>query len=244
VDSADWLKAMAIVATTIGHFGYYFVEHDVWMEVAGRFAAPTFFFFIGFARTRTIPLHWAALCLLLTGLESWNDNWHWAVPNIFLNFILIRLALPYVEGCARRYPAATGAILSIAFFVALPIVAEWVDYGAEGWAWALFGLYQRLYVESRSASEGKPATDPGPMRWLTCAAAAAMFVREEQLEYVFSLLPLVLFAAGIGLLSLRLLLFRRGPSPVQPPERLAGTLRYVRAPHAGALRRPDGPASN
>ena len=34
-------------------------------------------------------------------------------------------------------------------------------------------------------------------------------------------------ALGIALWSIRLLLFRRGPSPVQPPEPLAAVLRFV-----------------
>ena len=46
---------------------------------------------------------------------------------------------------------AAFALLVSALFAVLPIAAKIVDYGAEGWLWALFGLYQRMYVDGRSA---------------------------------------------------------------------------------------------
>jgi hypothetical protein len=227
ISNTDWLKTMAIIATTIDHLGFYFIDHDVWMEILGRLAAPTFFFLIGYARTRAVPLHWVAMGLILSGLESWNAGWHWAVPNIFLNFVLIRLALHHLEKAARRYPTAVGAVLPAAFFVALPFAGELVDYGAEGWAWALFGLYQRFHVEGRSEAGRQPTTDPGPIRLLTCAAAAAIFVWAEQLEYGFGPKAMTAFAVAIALLSLHLLRFRRAASVIQPPEPLAGVLRFI-----------------
>jgi len=33
------------------------------------------------------------------------------------------------------------------------IAGKIVDYGSEGWLWALFGLCQRMYVDSRSATD-------------------------------------------------------------------------------------------
>ena len=56
VDNADWLKTAAIISVSIGHFGFFFVEDDRWWSVVGRFAAPPFFFLVGYAQTRTVPL--------------------------------------------------------------------------------------------------------------------------------------------------------------------------------------------
>jgi peptidoglycan/LPS O-acetylase OafA/YrhL len=49
VDNADWLKTVAIISVSVGHFGHFFVEDDGWWSVFGRLAAPTFFFLMGYA---------------------------------------------------------------------------------------------------------------------------------------------------------------------------------------------------
>ncbi len=97
VDNADWLKTVAIISVSVGHFGYFFMEDDRWWSVFGRLAAPTFFFLLGYAQTRTVPLNWIWLGLMLTLLESWNADWTWVAPNILLSLALIRIARPYVR---------------------------------------------------------------------------------------------------------------------------------------------------
>ena len=119
---------------------------DRWWSVFGRPAAPTFFFLMGYAQTRTVPLYWIWLGIILTLLESWNANWTWVAPNILLSLALIRFARPYVQILAQRNGWAAFALLVAALVAVLPIAAKIVDYGAEGWLWALFGLYQRMYV--------------------------------------------------------------------------------------------------
>ena len=96
VDNTDWLKTLAIVAVSVGHIGYFFLEDDLWWSVFGRLAAPTLFFFIGYAQTRTVPPHWIWLGFILTLLDSWNAGWTWVSPNILFSFALIRVARPYV----------------------------------------------------------------------------------------------------------------------------------------------------
>ena len=73
------------------------MEDDRWWSVFGRLAAPTFFFLMGYAQTRTVPLHWIWLGVILTLLNSWNAHWAWVAPNILLSFALIRIARPYAE---------------------------------------------------------------------------------------------------------------------------------------------------
>ena len=110
VDNADWLKTVAIISVSVGHFGYFFVEDDRWWSVFGRLAAPTFFFLMGYAQTRTVPLHWIWLGVILTLLESWNAKWTWVAPNILLSLALIRSARPYVQILLRRHGWAKGAV--------------------------------------------------------------------------------------------------------------------------------------
>ena len=72
VDKTDWLKASAIILVSVDHFGYFFMEDDLWWSAFGRLAAPIFFFLLGFAQTRAIPLRWIWLGVVLTVLQSWN----------------------------------------------------------------------------------------------------------------------------------------------------------------------------
>ena len=198
VDNTDWLKTIAIVAVSVGHIGYFFLEDDQWWSVFGRLAAPTLFFFMGYAQTRTVPLHWIWLGFILTLLESWNAGWTWVATNILFSFALIRIARPYVQVLLQHYGWAAFALLVSALFAMLPIASPIVDYGAEGWLWALFGLQHRMYVDGRSTpdaygtaqSSAPPARalakNVGLMRLLACAIAAVVYVWQEQKEFAFS----------------------------------------------------------
>ena len=151
VDDTDWLKTAAIIFVSIGHFGHFFVEDARWWSVVGRLAAPTFFFLIGYARSRTVPLNWIWLGIILTVLESWNADWAWVAPNLLLSFAFIRLARPHVERLVERYGWVAFVVLVCGLLAVLPLAAKGFDYGSEGWLWALFGLYQRRYVDGRAA---------------------------------------------------------------------------------------------
>jgi uncharacterized membrane protein len=113
VDNTDWLKAAAIILVLIDHFGYFFMDDDLWWSVLGRFAAPIFFFLVGYAKSRKIPLHWIGLGVALTLLDSANADWDWVAPNILLSFVLIRFALSlYTETCAALslgYPSPSSS---------------------------------------------------------------------------------------------------------------------------------------
>jgi hypothetical protein len=74
VDNADLLKAAAIFLVAIDHFAIYFVETeplDDWLQVVGRLAAPVFFFLVGFATSRTVPIRWLVLGCILTAFDAW-----------------------------------------------------------------------------------------------------------------------------------------------------------------------------
>jgi len=239
VDNADWLKTAAIISVSVGHFGYFFIEDDRWWSVFGRLAAPIFFFLLGYAQTRTVPHRWIWLGIILTLLESWNAHWTWVAPNILLSFALIRIARPYAKIFVQHHGWTAFAVLVFALLMVLPIGEKIADYGAEGWLWALFGLYQRMYVDGRSAADADGAAqDSAPpaqtvtenvsrMRLLACLVAAVVYVWQEQKEYSFPRIYLAVFILEICVLSPSLCLFRRGPSRIQPPEAIAGPLRFI-----------------
>src|SRR3984893_6558043 len=242
VDNTDWLKTAAIILVTVDHIGHFFMEDDRWWSVFGRLAAPTFFFLMGYAQTRTVPLHWIWLGVILTLLESWNAEWTWVAPNILLSFALIRSARPYVQILLQRHGWAAFAFLVSALLAVLSIAAKIVDYGSEGWLWALFGLCQRTYVDSSPAAgvdgPAQSCVPPAPamkktaglMRLLSCFAAVVVCVWQEQREYSFPQIQFAVFIFGIGVWSATLCLFLRGPSCLQPPEAIAGALRFIGRP--------------
>jgi TraX protein len=236
VDNTDWLKTAAIIFVAVDHFGYFFMDDDRWWSVFGRLAAPTFFFLMGYAQTRTVPLRWIWLGVILTLLESWNAKWTWVAPNILLSFVLIRSARPYVQVLLQRHGWVAFGFLVFTLLAELSIAAKIVDYGSEGWLWALFGLCQRMYVDSRSATDVdgpvKSSTPPAPaikgqMRLLACIAALVVYVWQEQREYSFPQIYFAVFVFGIGVWSASLCLFLRGPSRIQPPGAIAGALRFI-----------------
>jgi non-ribosomal peptide synthetase-like protein len=239
VDNTDWLKAAAILLVLIDHFGYFFMENDLWWSVLGRFAAPIFFFLVGYAKSRSIPLHWIGLGVFLTLLDSSNADWEWVAPNILLSFVLIRFAHRHLEKPLQRYPWVSVAFLVSMLIAVLPIAGQLVDYGAEGWLWALFGLLHRQYVDGRTAAEvggldNDPSQPPqtkkqaiGLLRLLTCAVAAIVYVWQEQLEFSFPQTELLIFILGVVVMSVSLSLFLRGRSRFQPPATIAGALRFI-----------------
>ena len=239
VDNTDWLKAAAIILVTIGHFGYFFIESADWWSVAGRLAAPPFFFMIGYARSRTIPLRWIGLGIALTLLDSWNNDWTWMALNILLSFALIRIVRPRVQTLLQTYGWPAFVIFTGVLIAVLPLVTNVFDYGAEGWLWSLFGLCQRMYIEHRrvvdnvgtpqslSTSANAIPKGMGLIRLLACLVAVAVYLRQEQAEFLFTGVQFTVFLLGTGLLSLSLCLFQRGPSRIQPVKSITNALHFI-----------------
>ena len=65
------------------------------------------------------------------------------------------------------------------------------------------------------------------MRTLACFVAAVVYVWQEQIGFSFSEIQLIAVVLGVGVMSLGLCLFRRGPSRIQPPEPIAGALHFI-----------------
>ena len=239
VDRSDWLKAGAILLVSAGHFGQFFMADDTWWSALGCPAAPVFFFLMGFAETRTVPLRWLGLGVPLTLLASWNAGWSWEAPNILLSFALIRWARPSVQALLRRHGFGGSALLVVALVAALPLADGLVEYGSEGWLWALFGLFQRAHVDGRpgTGADAGAVGDPsrvdglaacaGPMRLVTGLVAVVVFLWQEDRVYSFSPAQHVTLGIGLVLLCAALSRFQRGPSRVQPPEPIARALHVV-----------------
>ena len=239
VNNSDWLKTFAIMLVAVGHTGYFFIDDAAWWSVFGRMAAPVFFFLMGYARSRTIPLHWIWLGIILTLLDSWNTDWEWVAPNILFSMALIRLSRPPVLSLLQRYSWVAFSVVILGLLLVLPFAGDLVDYGAEGWLWALFGVCQRMYVDGRSFSsvdetlQKSELTSQGMkqdwrmMRLPACLITAVVYVWQEQIEFGFSDFQFTVVAIGVAILSCVLSMFSRGPSRVQPPQPIANSLRWL-----------------
>jgi hypothetical protein len=239
VDRTDWLKTVAILLVAVDHIGYFFVENSDWWSVFGRFAAPVFFFLLGYANSKRVPVSWVLLGLLLTTLDSWNNDWTWVAPNILLSLVFIRVVRPYVEAGLRKTGLLGFALLVVVLVLIVPFTGEVVEYGSEGWLWALFGLIQRNYVDAQSTPK-KPWMDRGilslslseqtclkVMRITAIILAATVAIWQEQIEYLFAPVQLSILMAGMALLSGILWQFCRGPSRYQPSAVVAVMLRFA-----------------
>ena len=239
VDNTDWLKAIAIVLVAIDHTGYFFIEDADWWSVFGRLAAPPFFFLLGYAKSTKVPAYWVWFGITLTILDSANNGWDWVAPNILLSFALIRICRPFILNFLQTHGWLALVIVLSALLVLMPVASYVVDYGAEGWLWALLGLCQYMYINGKSASTVSSVPQPATSktqaiinslrlkRLLVCFVAASIYVWQEQTEFSFSMVQLWVFIAGVLFLCAGLCLFQRAPSRIQPPGLMGDTLRFV-----------------
>jgi TraX protein len=236
VDNTDLLKTAAILLVALDHFAIYFVESqplENWLEVFGRLAAPVFFFLIGFAAGRTVPIRWLVLGCILTVLGAWGDDWDWGPGSILFSFALFRLARPYFRQLVRE--SWIGAIFLVACFVVastLPPISDYIELlaldGASGWLWALVGLCQREFVDAYGSDQRRFAI----YRWFVAMITVCVFWlqtveywKEEHTEFTTS--EMGMLAIGLTVLALVLIHFRRGPSPWQPGETTRSVLRFL-----------------
>lgn len=239
IDNTDWLKTAAIIVFTIDHFGYFFIENVDWWSAVGRLSAPPFFFLLGYAQSRTVPLRWLWLGIGLTVLDSWNNDWEWMAPNILFSLAAIRLMRPYVQMFMERYGWLAFVLLVAGLIAMLPVAGKVVDYGAQGWMWALFGFLQRASVDRQGAAEveGSPdqSTSPplatvnkiGLMRLIGCLITVVVFVWQEQKEFLFPEIQLAFVFVYVGAFALAMTQFKRGAARIQPPAPVAAAMRFI-----------------
>jgi hypothetical protein len=220
VTTIDAWKLAGVVFFLVDHYGLFFDSGDNWWRLFGRLASPIFFFLIGFARSRTVPLSWLFFGAVLTAADYLtSEGLHDTTVNILINFALLRLALPTIEARVMPYPARLAALTAVSIAV-IPSLDPILEYGGEGWLWTLFGLSHRLLLE-RGGADAFWRRDA-----LALAAAGAYVVREIS-DYGFDLFQALLLAVMIGRLVALLLEFRRAELDWRPPRPLADLLAFA-----------------
>jgi hypothetical protein len=220
VTTTDLLKVIGVVTFLVDHYGFFFHTDETWWRLFGRVASPIFFFLIGFARTREVPWTWLVFGAVLSASQAWTIQIY--NLNILLNFALLRFAvLPLLERYVLPRPW-----LALAFAaLCVPLIGptdRYLEYGTEGWLWALFGLAHRMKAEDRQA-----AWMPYPLG----AIAAAAYLYTEIVKFGFSTLQSGILIGFILALTLALASFRRAPLPWQPG-RAAGLLVHLCGRHS------------
>ncbi len=219
VSTTDLWKALALLLITLDHYGLFLDPAQDWWRVAGRASLPIWFFFVGFARSRTVPWTWLAIGIGLTLLDLWYEDLDPAEAplNIVLGFALIRLALPWIE--ERIWPSRwrIAALLAVLTLL-LPVGGFIVEYGTEGWLLALVGLAHRRWLEAPD----------GETLWRRAAIAiyaGGAFCAVEIADFSFDPPQAAALIGLVAAVSALLVGFRRDDVQWQPPVPVAAFLR-------------------
>jgi hypothetical protein len=222
VGTTDVLKFVGVAALLVDHYGLFFAPDEIWWRVAGRIAAPVFFFLIGYARPHPVPRRWIVLGVALTALDAFTsydgEEFDDVSINILLNFALLRFAvLPFVERHILRRPLAL-SLFAAACVLAMHPSSLVLEYGTEGWLFALFGLAQRAVQDGETALS--------PSRTALALVAPVAYAWREIRDFALDGPQAAVLAGLLLALTASLLAFRRLPLPAQPPEPAAALLRF------------------
>ena len=218
ISTTDIWKAVALALILIDHIGHFLADGWPILRVIGRLGVPVFFFMIGFARTRSIPVRWLVLGIMLTGVDYiWTGSLPKTQINILFSFALIRLALPLIEAhwISSRWRIAT---FMLAMVLVMPVANFVLEYGSEGWLFAFAGLLHRKAMEE-GASWQRSRDAAGLF-------ALAVYVIVEVRDYTFSPELSALLMLGVAVLAAFMHDFRRDFSRWQPGPRFGAILRF------------------
>ncbi|KAA2235009.1 TraX family protein [Salinarimonas soli] len=220
VTTTDWWKIAAVALMLVDHVGLYFFPDESWWRLIGRATAPIFFFLVGYATSRRVPWTWLAFGAILTAIDVAHaeDPSDWTI-NILFNFALIRWARPHLEawiGESRmRLVLLMGALAGL-----VPLIGDTIEYGTEGWLWALYGIHQRRAGER--GTMGAAST-----RNAVAALAALVYITTEFFDFGFDLEGAFALALIVGVETVLLAGFSRAVSARQPPAVLRPAIGFI-----------------
>lgn len=186
----DYLKAAAITLTVIDHVGFFLFPDIEWFRVLGRLCVPLWFFLIGYATSREIPIRW-----LIAGIILGAVNPLIGLPTlplvILFTMALARLALdPFWRFILDR-PVYFWWCMLLLFFCGYA-TDLFLEYGTMGFLLACTGYAARHQEEVEEVfGEGMPG--------LILAVALVAFGALAWFKFSFSLIEgMVLFGGLIG----------------------------------------------
>jgi len=137
----DFLKAAALILMIIDHVGWLLLPDFEILRTVGRLSAPLWFFLIGYARTREIPMRWFIavfilfLSSVLVGLQP--------IPlSILMVMALTRVIIDPFWRWAKNYQVYFWWMILLLIFFAYP-TDMFLEYGTMGFLIALAGYAVR-----------------------------------------------------------------------------------------------------
>jgi hypothetical protein len=139
--SYDVLKTVAVVLMIIDHVGHFFYPEEMWFRVFGRMCVPIWFFLIGYAKTKGVPLTYLLGGVVLA-FASWAFLGHLFPLNILLVLMLYRMIIHEVMMRALKDYEGFFGVGLILVILAYPSVYV-LDYGTYALFFVMFGYIMR-----------------------------------------------------------------------------------------------------
>lgn len=141
ITTYDLLKSFAVVIMIIDHIGAYFFPDLLWWRAVGRIGFPIWFFLVGYARGRDLPLK-LLICIgllllgdIITGRTIFPLS---ALVTIALIRIMIDPLMAHLgRGPEKLWPA------SVALFLIVLPSSVFCEYGTQALITAIFGYLVR-----------------------------------------------------------------------------------------------------
>jgi TraX protein len=227
--TTDLWKVAGLLLILADHVGLYLDPDNLWWRVVGRASLPIFFFFIGFARSREVPLKWLLMGAGLMAFGYWMDGGFEANGlNILFSFALIRLMLRPVDHLlATKRMADAGLAVQLAIWalligalaVAMPLADHLLEYGTEGAILALAGLAVRRAIDAGTS-------DSKLLARAVMLASGMIYVAAEWSDFSFDLMQGLGLSAMVAMVCFQLLHFQREVTQWQPGKAVRGVLAF------------------
>lgn len=144
LNTHDVIKCIAILAMVIDHIGYFFFPDQAWWRVAGRVAAPIFFFLIGFSPSKRLHKELLLFGFLMVGADIAMSQPIFPL-NILFSILFCQL---FVQLFEKTDPEYLGYFFLLIMALTLHIPGTFViEYGAHGLMFAIAGYYYRHHPE-------------------------------------------------------------------------------------------------
>lgn len=146
--SYDLLKTIAIILMVIDHIGFFFYPDESWFRVLGRLCVPIWFFLIGYARTREIPLR-MYIAIGILAASSMIVGGQLFPLTILVTLMIGRRFIDTWMGAGRKGGEALAGLFFMLALLGMPSGILF-EYGTFGLLFTVFGAmcrYRQDYPE-------------------------------------------------------------------------------------------------
>ncbi len=202
ITAHDLLKTFAVFIMVIDHVGYYFFPENLWWRAIGRIGFPIWFYLVGYAQGRDIPLTlWGGAILLLVMNFVVGSS---LLPlNALFTIIMLRLILDSVMVKVKEQPAFFWPLTVMMALLVIP-ASMVTEYGTQALMFAVFGYL----VRHREDLPFRNYIVPAYMFFI-----AAVFLVYQGVIFAFSPAENGLMAMGTGAVCFVLLNFKAAAYP-------------------------------